>query len=305
MPNYTPLAEGAQASGGYLVRPVYQETLMLGLQRESAVFKVANLTRVGTNKVIHSEYVGRPTAAFVAESGDKPVTGAEFAELTINIKKIATTVLFTEEMLDDAVEDPRRFVGPDVVGAITDLIDQHALGMAGASQVTTSFDAMLRSTTANVELGTTGDAFAIAVSAAMSTIEGNGYTPTAILAASDMRGLLRDARATTETTTPVFTQGYQREPDTVYGLPIVWTSNLDALPAGANKIAAIVLDGRQALGAIRNDIRVKTSDQATVTVGGTPRNLWQKNETAILWETRIGFNVHDINRSVVRIMNAS
>jgi hypothetical protein len=69
----------------------------------------------------------------------------------------------------------------------------------------------------------------------------------------------RRARAG-DTTRPVFTDGFNREPDTIYGLPIRYTSNLDAIPAGAGKIAAVVGDFTHAVFALRKDVTVRFSD---------------------------------------------
>lgn len=304
MANAIPIAEGTDASGGYLVHPEYRDTLIDGLRRESAVVQSVRVDRVSTKKVIWSVYAGRPTVTIVAEGAEKTATGAEFNHLDINIKKLATIVLFTEEMLEDAAKDPRLFVGPDVAGAIADAIDANALGQAAGADIVGGFDAELTSSTNTTELGTTGDAFALSVSAAMELIEANGYKPTAVIAASDVRAHLRDQRGPGDnSTTPVYTPGFNREPDTIYNLPIRYSSNLDGFPSGAAKTAGVVLDGQESILAVRDDVRFKTSTDATVTVGGTPHNTWQRNEVALLWETRVGFNVHDINKSVSPIIN--
>jgi hypothetical protein len=73
-------------------------------------------------------YAGRPTAAFVAEGAAKGVTGAEFTQLAVDVKKMATIVLYTEEVLEDAQYDPQVLVNADVGAAFTDLIDAHILG---------------------------------------------------------------------------------------------------------------------------------------------------------------------------------
>jgi len=305
MANQIPFAEGTDAAGGILVPEEYGSVLVDGLRRESAIASLARVERIGSNQRIYSVYSGRPQVDFVDEAAEKPVTGAEFGSLTLNVKKLAAIVLYTQELLEDAQDDPRRLVTPDVVGAFADKLDAHMLGYANGSAITGSFDDELTDTTASSEIGTTGDAFAKAVSDSMEDVEASGYTPNAIVAASDVRAHLRDARNTVETTVPVYTAGYNREPDTLYGLPLAYTSNLDGFPAGAGKVAGVVGDFSQAVIAIRSDITVKTSDQATVNVGGTPVNLWQTNQLAVLWEMRVGFAVHDLNGAFSKITNAS
>jgi len=307
MANQIPFAEGTDAAGAVLVPDEYAGTLIDGIRRESAVANLARTERIGSKQRTWSVYSGRPQVDFVDESGEKPVTGAEFSDLTLNVKKLAAIVIYTEELLADAQDDPRLLVTPDVVGAFADKIDAHALGYAAGVAINggSSFDDALTDTTSSTELGTTGDAFAKSVSAAMASVEGEGYSPNAIIAASDVRAHLRDSRYTVETTVPVYTAGYTQEPDTLYGLPVNYSSNLDAFNAGAGKIAGVVGDFSHAILGVRQDITVKTSDQATVNIGGTPRNLWQRNEIAVLWEMRVGFAIHDVNGAFCKIANAS
>jgi HK97 family phage major capsid protein len=307
MANAIPLLEGTDASGGYLVSEQYGETLQNTILRRSAVWDLSRVQRVVGRRQKYAVYAGRPTAAFVAEAAEKPVTGAEYTELTVNVKKIATNVIYTEELLEDAREDPSVLVSADVEAAFMDLIDAHALGMAAGTAIVGQFDSELTATTSTVELGATNDAFAIAVSSALATIEGNGGTPNGIVAAYDVRAHLRDARGTGDNAeVPIYTPGYTANaPETLYGVPIRYTSNLDALPAGAGKVAAVVGDFTHAIGVVRRDISVRMSDQATLNVSGTLHHLWQQNKTAAQWEMRVGFAAHDLNRMFVAITNAA
>lgn len=304
MANHTPISGASDGAGGYLIPEEFGQTLMDGLRRESAVAGLARVDRVGARVKNYSIYSGRPAVDFVEESGEKPATGAEFGEVTVNIKKLAAIVIYTEEILEDAKEDPRRLVNADVIAAFADKIDAHALGYAAGSPISGSFDSELCNTTASAEIGTTGDAFAAALSNSIEDVESCGYRPNGIVAASDVRAHLRDARNTVETTQPVYTAGFSREPDSLYGLPVSYSSNLDGFGTGADQVAAVVGDWSHAILAVRKDITIRTSDSATVTVGGTPRNLWQRNETAVLWEMRVGFAVHDLNRAFSKVTNA-
>lgn len=306
MANAIPLLEGTDASGGYLVRDTYGVTLQNRILRLQATGAV-NFQRVPGKRQRYTIYAGRPTAAFVAEGAAKGVTGAEFTELVVNVKKIATIVLYTDEMLEDAQEDPTILVNADVEAAFADLIDAHVLGEAAGTNIATSFDAALRSTTNTVEIGNTaGDRLRIAISAAMGKLEEAGYTPTDVLLPTDVRQAIRDARAAVETTAPVYgPAGSSLDP--FYGLTDRYSSNLSkwaAAPA-AGKVKGFVVDRAHLVGAMRSDITVKRTDQATVDVSGTLHHLWQQNKTAFLWEMRVGFNVHDINNTVVALLDAA
>lgn len=307
MPNAIPMLEGTPGSGGYLTPTEYvQNEFQRGLDRQSAVASLARIRRVSGKQVQFSEYVGRPTAGFVAEGADKPATGAEYAPVLVDIKKIAATVMYTEELLEDAQDDPTVLINQDVRAAFADLIDSHALGRNSAGAVTSQFNTSLAATTTTVEYGQAAqDGLATAVSSAIGTIAGNGYTANGVVLAADAGIALRAARDTTGR--PLYTDGFQSEPSSLYGLPVRTTTNLQSVSgtAAAGRIIGFVGDFSGALLAVRSDIRVKFSDQATIDVGGVQHRLWQQNKVASLWEARVGFTVHDLNRRFVAITNAA
>ena len=314
MANQIPLLEGTNASGGFLVPDNFNGLVFeRGLNRQSAVMGMPGLRvrRVSGKREKFTEYVGRPTVATVAEGGPKVATGAEYAEVTLDIVKAATVVMYTQELIEDAQDDPTILINQDVRAAFADYIDSNALGRNAAGTIVSSFNSELSETTQTVELANTGgDRVALAVSAAMALVEGNGYTPTGIILAHDARQHFRDARMTTETTQQVYsaTEGQFVQPvPSLYGLPIGYTTNLQTIAGtpAAGRVVGVVGDFSQALLAIRNDIRIKFSDQATIDVSATLHHLWQQNKVASLWETRLGFVAHDLNRAFAAIINAA
>jgi HK97 family phage major capsid protein len=311
MANAIPLLEGTDASGGFLVPDAVQGIYFeRGLNRQSALVGMPGLRvrRVTGKREKYTEYVGRPTFATVAEAAPKPATGAEYAQVSLDIVKGACIVMYTQELIDDAVEDPSVLINDDVRAAANDWIDSNALGRNAAGTIVGSFNSELSETTTTVELGTGGDAIPIAVSSAMATLEANGYTPTGAIMAFDAKASLRNARMTVETSTPLFQPfNSSSAPGDIYGIPLRYTTNLQTFAgaAAAGRVVGIVGDFNQAVLAIRQDVTVAFSDQATVDVSGTLHHLWQQNKVAARWETRVGFVAHDLNRSFVAIINAA
>lgn len=310
MPNAIPLLEGTNASGGFLVPPEYvQNAFQRGIDRQSAVADLSTIRRVSGKQALLTEYVGRPTAAFTDEAADKHVTGAEYAQVTVDIKKITSTVIYTEELIEDAQSDPTLLVNADVRAAFADLIDKHALGWSSAGAIVSQFNSELAETSQSVEyVQADQDGLADAISAAMAIIEGNGYQATGAILANDGRAVIRNARDNDGR--PLFGSGgggFVQPTDQMWGVPIRYSTNLQTFAgaAGAGRVVGIVGDFSGALLAVRNDIRVKFSDQATVNVSGTDHRLWQQNKVASLWEARVGFVAHDLNRRFVKILNAA
>lgn len=309
MANQIPLRESPLNAGGYLLPFEQGDILTNGLLLEAGAFALAGDKRAtSVTKTQFSIWLGAPTAAFVGEGAVKPATGAEFGQTTINVKKVASIVLFTDEMIEDVQSgDLNVLVDSGVRKGIADVIDAHAVGKAKGVDLTTNFDNALRGTTATVEYQQAkADGLQLAVSAAMGQLEANGYgdqSQMGILLGFGFQQLIRDARSTLDVSLPIFASG--RDP--LYGLNSFTSTNLNnaADTAAATKILGFVVSRPNIHVRIRKDVTVTTSTEATVNDGTTDRKLFQENLTAIRYETRIAFMVHDLNRAVVKIIDAA
>jgi HK97 family phage major capsid protein len=307
MPNNTPLSGLSDAAGGIVLPEAQGALLTNGLLREAGAIALAGDARTtGSRREAFAIWNGNPTAEVVGEGGTKPVTGGEFAGGTLNIRKIASIVTFTDEMLEDVQSgDLNVLVDSGVREAIADVADAQALGKDSGTDITGAFDSELTATTQSVELGTQPDALQIAVSAAMGSLEANGYASNlGILASGDVARYVRDARLFTVGAGTATAQGlYQNPQDPFYGLERFTSTNLNTLSesAGAGKVVAVVAYRPNLHVRVRHDVRVKPSQEASV--GGT--SLYQNDLTALRYVTRLGFWAHDLNRAVVKITNAS
>jgi len=313
MANQIPLLEGTDLAGGFLV-PDGQAGVVFerGLNRQSAVAGMPGLRirRVPGKREKLTEYVGRPAVTTVAEAGPKVATGAEYAQVTLDMVKGAAIVMYTQELIEDAQEDPTVLINNDVRSAFADWLDSNALGRTSSGQIVGAFNSELSETSQTTEIGTTGDALAKSISAAMALIEGNGYNPTGAILSWTAKANLRDARTTGDASIPLYSGGVQGgfvQPDPeLFGIPLRFTTNLQAMGApAAGRVIGVVGDFSQAVLGIRQDIQVDFSDQATVDVGGTLHHMWQQNKVGSRWEARMGFVAHDLNRAFVAIIDAA
>lgn len=314
MANNTPLSGLSDAAGGIILPEAQGQILTNGVLQQSGALSIAGDKRTtSSRREAFAIWNGTPTAEFVGEGGTKPVTGAEFGGGTLNIKKVASIVTFTDEMIEDVQSgDLNILVDSGVRDAIADVVDANAIGLDSGSAITGAFDSELVGTTQTVEYNASvQDGLALAVSAAMGSLEANGYSDLAILHSADVARHLRDARVTgvsgggtASATVSALSQGlYQPNGDPFYGLPRAVSTNLNTLSeaAGAGKTVAVVVARNNLHVRIRHDVRVSRSNEATV--GGT--SLWQNDLTGLRYVTRLGFYVHDLNRAVVKINNAS
>jgi len=308
MANQIPFSGASNAAGGYLLPTEQGDLLTNAILQESGALSLAGDARAtSTRKTQFNIWLGAPTAEFVGEGASKPVTGGELSQTNLNVKKVASIVMFTDEQREDVANgDLDVLVDSGVRSAISDVIDANAIGKDSGTNITGAFDNMLRSTTTTVELGTAGDSLALAVSAAMAKLEENGYKDQgqmALLLGTGVKKHIRDARAAVETTSPIY--GSDRDP--TYGIETHYSSNLNTFgeSAGANKIVGFLVHKPNLHVRIRKDVTVDATNQATINDGSTDRHLWQENLYALRYETRLGFLIHDLNRAVCAIANAS
>jgi hypothetical protein len=308
MANQIPLSGASNGAGGYLLPAEQGDLLTNAVLQESGAIALAGDARATTSrKTQFPIWLGTPTAGPVAEAASKPVTGAEIGQAEINIKKFASIVLFTDEMLDDVQNgDLNVLVDSNVRGAINTSIDGHAIGKTNGTNITGTFDTMLRSTTQTVELGSSADGLELAVSAAIGKLEANGYGDISQMGALLGFGFnqqLRDARSSNDTTQRV----YDAARDPLYGLQRFSSTNLSptSATAAATKIVGFVVYRPNLHVRVRRDVNLTISTEATVNDGTTDRKLFQENLTAFRYETRVGFMVHDLIRAVVAIVDAA
>ena len=294
MANQTPLSGLSDAAGGLILPTTQGDLLSTGLLREAGALSLAGDSRAtSARKEAFTIWNGLPTSEFVGEGGTKPVTGAEFGGGTLNVKKVATIITFTDEMLEDVQNgDLNVLVDGGIRESIANTIDADVIS---GSQ----FDSQFSDTTQLVTVGTSGDNIALAISAAMGSLEANGYNDIGIVVGPGLARHVRDARVVPGGGTLGTVQGtqplYGALADPLYGKPFATSTNLASV-AGAGTVAYVFSRPNQHV-RIRKDVTVKPSQEASV--GGT--SLYQNDLTALRYVTRLGHYIHDINRAVVKI----
>lgn len=258
-----PFRGNDNASGGFLLPPEQGEILVNGILVETGAIQIAGDARAtNARRTNFPIWLGQPSAGPVGEGARKPVTGASLGQGSLNIKKFASIVLFTDEQIEDMMNgDLNVLVDAGVRQALSRSIDAHALGVnAGASMnasatgsvfdttlipaVTQALDTpvtpVLAAGQTGVILGSSGasnpDRLQKAVSAAMGVLEGNGYgdpTDMAVLVGFGFQKELRDAR--TSTGRPLYDGGTfaGQSVDPLYGLDRAHSTNLAALTQSA------------------------------------------------------------------------
>ena len=248
---------------------------------------------------------GEPTASWVAESDDKPVSRHTLNKLVLTPKKLAVIEPFSDEFRRDLpglyAELVRRlpnslakaFDAAAIYGDRTQIGSLYDEGEAAATNADLqTFDAT----------DTYGD-----ILAAITKVATNGYDADGIAMSPAGEALLMGAVTTAGS--PLFLPNAMgtRGVGSVFGRPVFRSRNvafaatdadIDADGSGGgttevDTLYGIVGQWDKAIWGTDEGVKVSFSDQASLTDGGTTINLWQRNMFAVRAEIEIGFVVAD------------
>jgi hypothetical protein len=220
MTNYVPFQGGLGStdttngpSGGYLLPPEQGEILVNGILVETGAIQLAGDARATTSRKTNFPiWLGQPDASFVGEGASKPVTGASLDQTTLDIKKVATIVVFTDEMIEDLMNgDLNVLVDAGVRQALSKRVDLAAISDVQFNSCLVARPGVQSTTSGGVQPVASGivigsdtvsgvdDRLQKAISSAMGVLETNGYgdpSNMGVLLGFGWQQTLRDARAT-------------------------------------------------------------------------------------------------------------
>jgi HK97 family phage major capsid protein len=260
---------------------------------ESSVVMAATrqIALPGSGVTVHS-ITGEPTAAWTAETAEKPVSRHTLANKAITPYKLAVIEPFSMEFRRDLPglynELARR-----LPSALAKAFDETVFGNIAAPGA--NFDRLVDSTTVQVVDGT--DTTADLVAAYQAVVNAGGDV-SAWLASPQLVGLLISARSNEQS----FNLASGLQVGNVFGAPVYKTKATFPANEGGTATADVIgyagdFQGDAVYGTVEG-VQVSISDQATLTDGAGAINLWQQNMFAVRAEIEVGFRVSDVDRFV-------
>jgi HK97 family phage major capsid protein len=247
---------------------------------------------------------GEPTADWVAEGAEKPVSRHTLNKLSLTPKKLAVIEPFSDEFRRDLpglyAELVRRL--PASLGKAFDL----AAIAGNRNQIGSLYDeGEAAATNADLQTFDATDTYGDLL-AAITKVATNGYDANGIAVSPAGEALLMGALFNDR---PVFMPDAtsSRGVGSVFGRPVFRSrqialaavdADVDADGSGGgttefDTLYGIVGQWDQAIWGTVEGVKVSFSDQATLTDGGEALNLWQRNMFAVRAEIEIGFVVAD------------
>lgn len=283
----------------FLPADVSQE-IQAKLQEASLVQTLGRQISVPASGLTIPVITGEPTADWVAETAEKPVSRHTLNKLSLTPKKLAVIEPFSDEFRRDLpglyAELVRRL--PNSLAKAFDLA-----AIAGdRSQIGSFYDSSAAAST-NADVLTLDDTDAYGdMLAAVAKVATNGYEATGVAINPTGEAILMGA--TTTAGSPLFIQSAQSSSGvgSVFGRPVyrgrnVVASGIDVDGSGVGTTTAdllgIVGQWDKAIWGTVEGVKVSFSDQATLTDGAGSINLWQQNMFAVRAEIEVGFVVAD------------
>ena len=259
----------------------------------STVLAEFGRTIMPASGVTFQTVTGDPTAAWVAETDEKPVSRSTFGTKDVTPYKMAVIEPFSNEFRRDKAA-LYAVLAQRLPFALSRKLDRTVLGVDAAPG--SGFDTLAAAPTMTV-----GTATPLAQLLAINAyLAGRSVAPSAWIGTPGFESQL--LTTSFPDGSGVFVSDYRSAPvvGRILGAPLrrhVSTPLKTSTTVGDD--TAIVGDfrGRASVGIVEN-ITVRASDQATINDNGTALNLWQRNMFALLVEFEVGVVIDDVNNFV-------
>src|SRR5690606_20150732 len=275
-------------------------------RKTSTVMRLARQVPVGINGQEFAVSTAKATASWVGEGGQKPTTESALGLRNFKPHKIAAISVVSAEVVRANPGNYMEILRADIAEAFAVAFDNAVLH--GTS---TPFGAYIDQTTKEVELGTTtkanGGVYGDIV-AGLKTLTDDGkklngfafdlkVEPT-FLGAVDNNGrpLFVD---------PVYTDGLNVVPGRMIGRPAILGDNIateivegEEGDPNSGGIVGYGGDWSQLVWGAVSGISFDVSTEATVTINGALKSLWEHNLVAIRAEAEFGVIINDVEHFV-------
>ena len=268
--------------------------IMRKVQEESAIMRLARQVRLPGNGLTIPVITSDPTAAWVAETDEKPVSNPGLSSKLMEAYTISVIVPFSNQFRRDAAGLYDELVR-SLPGALGLLFDQTVVG--AVAKPGTNFDNFAGCTAQSIVAAVGHTAYNGIVNA-FQDIAVSGFMLNGFAVSPAAQGILLNA--TDSDGRPLFINSTAEGVPAriigaaVYGARGVYKAGQAAAgsSSGTPAIVGIAGDWSQAMYGTVEGVQVSYSDQATLTDGTVQINLFQRNMFALRCEIEVGFRAN-------------
>lgn len=250
--------------------------------QESAIMRLAQRIDLPGSGITIPVITADPSADWVAESAEKPVSNSTFSSKNMTPYKLAVIETFSMEFRRDLPALYRELVRrlPAAIGKKFDATVFNGTAPGTGFDVLTSVTAQNIAATSSPATTVYGNLVSALTTLGAAGYELNGWAlavqgEAVLLNAVDGNGL------------PIFNTVRDANVPTILGAREVRAQQ--AYKTGTPAVVGFAGDWSKARYGIVDGINIRISDQATVNDGTAQVNLWQRNMFAVMVEAELGF----------------
>ena len=267
------------------------QEVMQKTQEASAIMRLARRINLPGRGLTIPVITGDPEAAWVAETGAKPVSNPSLSQKVMQAYKLAVIVPFSDEFRRDlpALYDA---IVERLPGALALKFDQTVIG--NGEKPGENFDNFASCTAQSIVKSVSASEYDGLVAAYADIAAHNGILNGFGLSPAAM-GLLLGAVDTTGR--PIFTAGVgEGDVNRILGAPVVEGRGLYkagaagvGTAAGTPAVVGVAGDWSQAVYGTVEGVQIRFADQTGLTIASEQVNLWEHNMFAVRAEIEVGF----------------
>lgn len=267
------------------------QEVMQKTQEASAIMRLARRINLPGRGLTIPVITGDPEAAWVAETGAKPVSNPSLSQKVMQAYKLAVIVPFSDEFRRDlpALYDA---IVERLPGALALKFDQTVIG--NGDKPGENFDNFASCTAQSIVKSQNASEYDGLVAAYADIAAHNGILNGFGLSPAAM-GLLLGAVDTTGR--PIFTAGVgEGDVNRILGAPVVEGRGLYkagaagvGTAAGTPAVVGVAGDWSQAVYGTVEGVQIRFADQTGLTIASEQVNLWEHNMFAVRAEIEVGF----------------
>lgn len=267
------------------------QEVMQKTQEASAIMRLARRINLPGRGLTIPVITGDPEAAWVAETGAKPVSNPSLSQKVMQAYKLAVIVPFSDEFRRDlpALYDA---IVERLPGALALKFDQTVIG--NGDKPGENFDNFASCTAQSIVKSQSASEYDGLVAAYADIAAHNGILNGFGLSPAAM-GLLLGAVDTTGR--PIFTAGVgEGDVNRILGAPVVEGRGLYkagaagvGTAAGTPAVVGVAGDWSQAVYGTVEGVQIRFADQTGLTIASEQVNLWEHNMFAVRAEIEVGF----------------
>ena len=272
-----------RGTSGVVLPSAVSGEILSKMQEASIIQSAARRIALPGSGAVIDTITGEPTAAWVAETADKPVSNATVGAKTLRGYKLAVIETFSNEF--------RR----DKAALYNELVNRLPLALAKKFDTTAFFGSGPGSDFDDLS-GVTSIDFETApydaLVSALQTIGVAGYDMNGIIVSPAAEALMFGAKDGNDR--PLFISNAQTDGSigAALGRP-VFKSRHAAAGTSPEDTIGFAGDWSQAIWGTVEDVQIAISDQASLVSGESTINLFQQNMFAVRAEIEVGFVVGD------------